>query len=337
MSKRVTPDQPGQRIGATERFKIEGPPVENTALTAQLAAWLNSHKASCMDSFGRLLRQPFGSFFTCLVIAVALSLPMGLTLLLKNLDELGGTWQQAAQISVFMELKASPSEGKALHKRLQEHPLISAVELISPEQALQEFQAFSGLGQALQDLPENPLPGSLLITPLQVDKSELTRLAEELRGLSGVQQVQLDVLWVERLVAILKLGERFVFALTLLLIAALLLVVGNTIRLHIENRRIEIEVIKLVGGTDSYVRRPFLYMGVIYGFGGGLLAWLMLLWGLAWLNESVQELARLYGSGFALTGVPLEDGFSLLAGALLLGYFAAWLAVARHLRDLRPS
>lgn len=337
MSKRITPDQPGKRIGAAERAKIDGPPVENTAVLAQLKAWVISHKFSCMDSLKRLLRQPFGSFFTCLVIAVALSLPMGLTLLLKNLNELGGTWQQAAQISVFLDLKATPAEGQSLQKRLLKHPSVAQVEWISQEQALKDFQLFSGLGQALQDLPQNPLPSSLLVTPKQVEKAELNRLAEEIKGLPKVQQVQLDILWVERLVAILQLGERFIFALTVMLIAALLLVVGNTIRLHIENRRIEIEVTKLVGGTDSYVRRPFLYMGVLYGLGGGVLAWLMLLWGLSWLNESVVQLAELYGSDFSLAGVPIEDGFSLLFGALLLGYFAAWLAVAKHLRELLPS
>ncbi|NLC09367.1 MAG: ABC transporter permease, partial [Gammaproteobacteria bacterium] len=250
MSKRITPDQPGKRIGAAERAKIDGPPVENTAVLAQLKAWVISHKFSCMDSLKRLLRQPFGSFFTCLVIAVALSLPMGLTLLLKNLNELGGTWQQAAQISVFLDLKATPAEGQSLQKRLLKHPSVAQVEWISQEQALKDFQSFSGLGQALQDLPQNPLPSSLLVTPKQVEKAELNRLAEEIKGLPKVQQVQLDILWVERLVAILQLGERFIFALTVMLIAALLLVVGNTIRLHIENRRIEIEVTKLVGGTD---------------------------------------------------------------------------------------
>ncbi len=337
MSKGVTPDQPGKRIGAAERVRIEGPAVENTAFIAQLKSGLTSHKASCKDSFSRLLRQPFGSFFTCLVIAVALSLPMGLNLLLDNLNQLGGSWQQAAQISVFMRLEVDDSRGQKLQQQLSKHADIASAEWISREQALVDFKEFSGMGQVLQDLPENPLPGSLLITPKEVDKARLQLLLQELENLPGVQQVQLDLLWVERLAAILQLGERFIFALTVLLIAALLLVVGNTIRLHIENRRTEIEIIKLVGGTDAYVRRPFLYMGVLYGIGGGLLAWGFLVFGFAWLNESVVELASLYGSGFHLVGVPLEDGFSLLFGALLLGYFAAWLAVARHLRDLLPA
>ncbi|MNT45998.1 Cell division protein FtsX [compost metagenome] len=147
---------------------------------------------------------------------------------------------------------------------------------------------------------------------------------------------QLDLVWVERLAAILKLGDRFVFGLTVLLVSALLLVIGNTIRLHIENRRTEIEVIKLVGGTDSYVRRPFLYMGALYGLGAGVLAWGVLAFGLNWLNDAVIGLSGLYGSDFSLAGVPPADGLSLLLGAVLLGYIGAWIAVARHLSELAP-
>lgn len=337
MSAQLTPDQPGKRIGATERRYVEGPPVEDTRAGAQLRAWLNSHKASCLDSAQRIVRQPFGSFFTCLVIAVALSLPMGLTLLLNNLSQLGASWQQAAQISVFFQLETTDKDAQALLDDLQNHSSIADVRWISREEALQDFSSFSGLGQVLQELPDNPLPSSLLITPMEVDPDELQDLVHSLENMPHVQRVQLDLQWVERLAAMLKLGERFIFALTVVLIAALLLVVGNTIRLHIENRRTEIEVVKLVGGTDGYVRRPFLYMGALYGIGGGCLAWLLLIWGFSWMNESVAELAQLYSSDFRLAGVPLDDGFSLLIGAVLLGYIGAWLAVARHLRELLPS
>jgi cell division transport system permease protein len=337
MSTRLTPEQPGKRIGATERYTVEGPPTEVTGARAQLKAWLNSHRSSLLDSTLRIVRQPFGSFFTCLVIAVALSLPMGLTLLLSNLSQLGGSWQQAAQISVFFQLETSEREAQQVLADLQAHSSIAEARWISREQALEGFSEFSGLGQVLQELPDNPLPSSLLITPAEVDPAQLQELVHSLENMPHVQQVQLDLQWVERLAAMLKLGERFIFALTLVLIAALLLVVGNTIRLHIENRRIEIEVVKLVGGTDGYVRRPFLYMGAIYGVGGGCLAWLLLIWGFVWFNESVVGLAMLYGSDFRLAGVSLEDGFSLLIGAVLLGYIGAWLAVARHLRELMPS
>jgi cell division transport system permease protein len=180
------------------------------------------------------------------------------------------------------------------------------------------------------------LPAVILVTPKEVDKAALEALRQRLAELPGVQQAQLDLQWVERLGAILGLGDHFVFGLSLLLILALLLVIGNTIRLHIENRRSEIEIIKLVGGTDAYVRRPFLYMGALYGTGAGLLAWLVLAFGLDWLNAAVVRLAGLYGSDFALQGVPLDDGLSLLLGAIFLGYIGAWLAVARHLSELQP-
>jgi cell division transport system permease protein len=325
-----------ERVGAVatrdDHKKPEGPDFKTL-----LHAWLESHRASLVDSLRRLARQPFGSFFTCLVMAVALSLPMGLTLLLDNVERLGGSWQRAAQISLFMELDTQDAAGEEMRDQIKRMPDVADAEWISRQAALEEFQRNSGLGEALKELPDNPLPGVVVVTPREIDKDKLEILRVHLAGLPGVQQAQLDLLWVERLSAILKLGQRFVFGLTLLLISALLLVIGNTIRLHIENRRAEIEVIKLVGGTDSYVRRPFLYMGALYGVGAGLLAWAVLAYGLHWLNGAVLNLAGLYGSDFSLGGVPLEDGLSLLLGAVLLGYIGAWLAVARHLSELAPK
>lgn len=299
-------------------------------------AWLESHRASLADSLRRLGRHPFGSFFTCLVMAVALSLPMGLSLLLKNVERLGGSWQRAAQISLYMRMEAGNQDGETLVTQAKALGGVAEAEFISREKALEEFQQQSGLGEAVKELPDNPLPGVVVVTPHEVDKPALEALREQLAQLPNVAQAQLDLVWVERLAAILKLGDRFVFGLAVLLISALLLVIGNTIRLHIENRRNEIEVIKLVGGTDAYVRRPFLYMGALYGFGAGLLAWGVLAYGLDWLNGAVVNLAGLYGSDFALGGVPASDGVSLLLGAVLLGYIGAWIAVARHLRELAP-
>ncbi len=299
-------------------------------------AWVESHRASLQDSLKRLAKQPFGSFFTCLVMAVALSLPMGLSLLLKNVERLGGSWQRAAQISLYLDMNASNRDGETLVTQIKGLNGVADAEFISKDKALGEFQQQSGLGEALKELPDNPLPGVVVVTPLEIDKAALEALRSQLAELPKVQQAQLDLVWVERLAAILKLGDRFVFGLTVLLVSALLLVVGNTIRLHIENRRTEIEVIKLVGGTDAYVRRPFLYMGAIYGLGGGVFAWGVLAFGLNWLNDAVIGLSGLYGSDFALAGVPSSDGLSLLLGALLLGYIGAWIAVARHLRELAP-
>jgi cell division transport system permease protein len=296
-----------------------------------LRAWIESHRASLLDSLRRLGKQPIGSFFTCLVMAVALSLPMGLSLLLNNVERLGGSWQRAAQISLYLNIDASSKEGEALRDQIKNIPGVAEAEYISRDQALEEFQQQSGLGEALKELPQNPLPGVVLVTPNEVDKPTLEALRQKLAEMPKVQQAQLDLVWVERLAAILKLGDRFVFGLTVLLVSALLLVIGNTIR------RTEIEVIKLVGGTDSYVRRPFLYMGALYGFGAGIFSWGLLAFGLDWLNDAVVGLAGLYGSDFALAGVPVADGLSLLLGAVLLGYIGAWIAVARHLRELAPK
>jgi cell division transport system permease protein len=332
----MPPPQPAQRVGAAAK-KTETPiPDDSPSFSHQLYAWLESHRASLVDSLHRLAKQPIGSFFTCLVMAVALSLPMGLALLLDNVERLGVSWQRAAQISLFLQIDATEGQGQALREQIAAMDDVAEAEWISREQALAEFQQQSGLGEALKELPNNPLPGVIVVTPQEVDKVTLEALRVRLAELPRVQQAQLDLLWVERLSAMLKLGERFVFGLTLLLVMALLLVIGNTIRLHIENRRTEIEVIKLVGGTDSYVRRPFLYMGTLYGLGAGLLAWLLLAYGLGWLNDAVVRLAGLYGSDFALAGVPVADGLSLLLGAVLLGYIGAWLAVARHLNELAP-
>lgn len=332
VSERVAPKpadpQPKKKKGAEDD---DGPDFRTL-----LHAWLESHRSSLLDSLRRLGKQPIGSFFTCLVMAVALSLPMGLSLILSNIERLGGSWQRAAQISLYLKLDTSVRDGEALREQIRTLPGVADAEYVSREQALNEFQQQSGLGEALRELPDNPLPGVVVVTPHEVDKAALEALRGRLAELPGVQQAQLDLQWVERLSAILKLGQHFVFGLTLLLVLALLLVIGNTIRLHIENRRNEIEVIKLVGGTDGYVRRPFLYMGALYGVGAGLLAWAVLAFGLDWLNAAVVRLAGLYGSDFALGGVPVDDGLSLLLGAVLLGYIGAWLAVARHLSELAP-
>lgn len=328
------------------RAQEEGTPQSNTRQrpddnehqdhSASLSAYVENHRASLMDSLHRLVSHPFGSFFTCLVMGITLSLPMGLSLLLNNVERLGGSWQRAAQISLFLDLKASDAQGQDLREQIEKMPDVIEAQLISREDALKELQEQSGLGEALKELPDNPLPAVISVTPKQIDKAQLDALRQRLAELPGVQQAQLDLVWVERLSAILKLGDRFVFGLTLVLVLTLLLVIGNTIRLHIENRRNEIEVIKLVGGTDGYVRRPFLYMGALYGLGAGVLSWALLAFGLDWLNSAVVNLAGLYGSDFGLAGVPVDDGLSLTVGAVLLGWIGAWLAVARHLRELAP-
>ena len=179
-------------------------------------AWVESHRASLLDSLRRLGKQPIGSFFTCMVMAVALSLPMGLSLLINNVERLGGSWQRAAQISLYLQLDATPAQGESLREQIKGMPGVADAEYVGRDQALEEFQQQSGLGEALRELPENPLPGVVLVTPNEVDKPTLEALRQKLSELPKVQQAQLDLVWVERLAAILKLGDRFVFGLTVL-------------------------------------------------------------------------------------------------------------------------
>lgn len=318
----------------TESIKKNG---NNPSFHQLYYAWLDSHKASFIDSIIRLAKHPIGSFFTCLVIAVALSLPMGLSIILKNINDLAGSWQKAAQISLFLKLDISDEAAEKLQQQINQIPEIADTKLISKQQALIEFQQQTGLEQALQSLPTNPLPAVIVITPKALNKDKISELQTSFKQFTEVDKVVLDMQWLERLLAILKLGERFVFGISVLLIAALLLVIGNTIRLAIENRRAEIEVIKLVGGTDGYIRRPFIYMGALYGLGAGLFAWALLTYGINWINTYVIQLAGLYASDFKLSNVSLEDACSIIIGALLLGWIGAWLAVAKHLRELAPQ
>jgi len=333
----MNPQQPKPK--AAERLGAGFNPQASvlTEAASPLTAWLHSHGESLFDAWRRLLRQPLASLFTCLVIAVALSLPAGLTLLLANLERLGGNWQQAAQITLYLKPSSSEAEGLALRDSIAALDDVAEVKWLSASEALAQFAQQSGLADVLADLPENPLPASLHVTPKDIDTQRLKTLEQQLDAYPEVDLVQLDWRWAERLAAILALGEHLALGLSLLLAAALLLVIGNTIRLHIENRRSEIEIIKLVGGTDAYVQRPFLYMGALYGAGGGLLAWAVLEYSLNWLNQSVMQLASLYGSGFSLNPVGAADGLLLVLFALSLGCIGAWLAVFRHLRELAPK
>lgn len=304
-----------------------------------LRGWLDSHRDSARQALVRIRQQPFSSALTVLVMTIVLALPMGLSVLIDQVERLGVDWQSAAQLSVYLDDDVVIEQGRALRDQIIEMDDVAQAQLLDKELALAEFQQHSGLGDALDQLAYNPLPSVIVVTPHSIEGGAATLgpLRDALAALEGVHTVQIDLQWVERLSAILTMVERFTGGLALLLILALLLVMANTIRLAIESRREEIQVIKLVGGTDSFVRRPFLYIGVLYGLLAGVLAWLLLIAGLAWLDSAVQAVARLYQSDFALAGVPLEDGLTLVGGAMLLGLVGAWLAVGRHIRDIEPQ
>ncbi|MFN3582207.1 MAG: permease-like cell division protein FtsX [Pseudomonas sp.] len=304
-----------------------------------LRSWLSSHRDSARQALDQLRHHPVSSLMTMLVMTIVLALPMGLAVLIGQVERLGVDWQRAAQLSVYIEESVKGDAAEQLRADIQALDGVAAAELLDKELALVEFQQHSGMGEALQQLAYNPLPSVIVVTPTSIEggASGLQPLRDQLATLPGVDLVQIDLLWIERLTRILAMLERFIGGLAVMLVLALLLVMVNTIRLAIENRRNEILVIKLVGGTDAFVRRPFLYIGVLYGLLSGLLAWLLLALGLLWLNVRVREVASLYQSDFELSGMPMLDGVTLLAGAMLLGLVGAWLAVGRHIREIQPQ
>lgn len=314
----------------------KGASQSRTRLQDRLDAWQAHHSTTAAESLQRLLQSPLQSLLTWLVVAVALALPAALYLAFNNIQSLGYSWQESGQISVFLERDLAPGQIDGLVEELRAQPQVVQVSHVPPQAALEEFKTYSGLGRVIDDLEQNPLPDLLLVQPGLSEAEPLEALMDWLEGQSGVAEVRLDMAWVKRLQELMRLAQRAVVALAALLALGVLLVVGNTIRLAIENRRDEILVVKLVGGTDAFVRRPFLYTGLWYGIGGGLLALLLLSLGLWWLSAPVAQLTDLYQSDFRLRGLGWVESLQLVLLSGLLGLAGAWLAVARHLRHIEP-
>ncbi|MFW5824895.1 MAG: permease-like cell division protein FtsX [Marinobacter sp.] len=304
-----------------------------------LAGYRAHHLKVARDSARRLWRAPVASAMTWAVMGIALALPVGLLLLLASLQGVSAGWESAARVTVYLADGVTGDEAQQLQQRLAGREDVDGVVLIHRDEALEEFRASSGLSDALDYLDENPLPHTLLVTPVDGARTAdgVDRLASAMEALDPVARVQVDLGWLQRLAAMTDLIARAVWVLTVLLAAAVILVIGNTIRLAIENRRDEILVAKLVGGTDAFVRRPFLYTGAWYGLGGGLVAIVILQLAIWWLNGPVRELAVLYNSEFSLSGLPIDGMLGLLLVGIALGWAGAWVAVRRHLDAIEPG
>ena len=300
--------------------------------------FLTRHAQMAVDSLGRLYRNGLATLMTAMVIGIALALPTGLYLLLANLDRLSGSWEGQASLSVFLKDQVRGDAATALANQLRAWPEVAEVTLITPEQALEEFRRRSGFADALAALDENPLPAVLLVAPAlnSTDPVSAGMLQEKLRQLPEIDQVQLDLQWVQRLAAILETARRAVLLISALLALAVLLVVGNTIRLEIQNRREEIVVTKLIGATNGFVRRPFLYSGIWYGVLGAATAWLVVELGFWLLEAPVHHLVGLYAGTFTLQTRPWQLLLALLSGGIALGMLGSWLAVGRHLAAVEP-
>ncbi len=292
-----------------------------------------------MGSLGRIVHHPFATAMTVAVIAVALALPVFLNVLLQNTRTATANWNQAFELSVYMNKKAGGDRTEALAKQLRGRPDVAAVRVISADQALADFRESSGFGKALDLLETNPLPNTLVVTPsVAASTPEGTvALKTSIGTLADVDTVQLDTEWVQRLHAILEVLTRVVWLTGGLLGLSVILVVGNTIRLDILNRHAEIEVMKLVGATDGFTRRPFLYSGVWYGLGGGVGAVLAVAIAVAALSKPLAHLALLYGSTFHLEGLRLASAVRILGISVGLGWLGSWIAATRHIRAVEPT
>jgi cell division transport system permease protein len=316
----------------------QGAILSRLRLNARLHAWALDHLRTLIASLGRLHRTPLSSIMTTAVIGIALALPGGLYVLLANVQSIAGGWDIAAQISLFLRQDAAAQSVEALASRLRQHEDVADVQIITAEQALREFRTNSGFGEALDTLKVNPLPPTLTVSPAWdlVQPEQLSALATELKALPEVELVQLDTQWLQRLRAMMDIAWRGTTAIAAILSLGVLLIVGNTIRLDIQNRREEIEVIKLVGATDAFIRRPFLYGGIWYGLLGGLLAWLLIYAAMLLVQGPAEQLALLYESEQRLIGPGFRGTLLLLGLGAALGLLGSWLAVGQHLHAIEP-
>lgn len=304
------------------------------AAPSRLGVWWDHHLHSIVYSLGRAMRKPWATLLTMAVMALALTLPLGLSIALDNLKQFAGSVQQSRDINVFLKTDVDAAAATALAASLRGRADVAAVALRTPEQGMAELRDSAGLGEALDALDDNPLPTLLIVTPAAADDAQL---AASLSALPQADLVQHDALWRKRLDGWLRFGERLVQVLSVLLGAGAALVVGNTVRLDIQSRREEIGVLQLLGASDGFIRRPFLYLGAWYGFGAGVLALgLLAVSGLA-LGPPLAELADSYGSHFALHGLDALHSAFVLLGTLLLGWLGAWLVTGHFLRQTRPT
>ena len=301
-------------------------------------SWLARHAQVLVYTLGRLYRSPLSTLLSVMVIGIALALPAGLHVLVTNTRTISGSLEGAARISVFLERGTSANQRDALADVLQRREDIASISVISAEQALAEFRELSGFGDAVNALEENPLPAVLVVSPADtVSDSDASRLVTELEALPETDVVQLDTQWLKRLNAILEIINRGVIVIAAMFALAVIIVVGNTIRLDIQNRRDEIIITKLIGGTNAFIRRPFLYTGFWYGMAGGVMAWLLTGIALLVMEQPVARLSGLYGSNFTLQGLGLQGALAVLLAGALLGWLGSLVAVSRHLGEIEPT
>lgn len=302
-----------------------------------LGTQIGHHKEAISYSLKRLWQSNLSTWITLAVIGIALCLPSSLYLLLQNLKSLTDDKREVPTISLFIKQNISEQQARDRGELIQELSQIDKVVLVPRDEALADFRKITGFAETLETLDENPLPHVLVVTPhinlIGNPTDDMQKLAERLESFPEIDLVQMDLEWVSRLRSILRITERAIFIISGLLALTVLLVIGNTIKLNIENRKEEIEVSKLIGASSTYIRRPFLYTGIWYGLFGGVISLVLVHLALISFVAPVNELAKLYSSTFIITGLNLSTTLYILLSSSVLGLVGAWLAVGRHLRN----
>lgn len=319
--------------------RLEGAQRSRTAWWRHPLAYAVDHVRQAIATLGELWRTPAASLMTMAVLGLSLSLPSALYLLHKNAQAVSGAWDNASEITLFLRKDISAHAQQNFVKRVGLYKEVADVTYISSQQALDEFKVISGFGNALDYLDENPLPAVVLVSPGKAHSKPDTAkaLLQKLEAENEVEMGKLDIAWLERLNSIVALLRDAFSALAILLLMSVILIVGNTIRLNILNRRQEIEVMKLVGATDSFIQRPFLYTGLWYGIIGAFVAWIAIALILWWLEAAINRVSQLYQSDFHLVGLSFSEALLLLVLAACLGLAGSWISVKRHISEIEPS
>lgn len=294
------------------------------------------HLSVARIAFKRIFTPPLAGIINILVIGIALSLPAGMYVLLQNAQGLVAQLSGTPQISLFLSMDVTPEDISKIRKQLNQHSGIKKITFISRTEALTNLSQSSGLEDVIAGLESNPLPDAFIITPVAANAKSLEKLRDELRQIKGIELSQLDSAWAYKLEAIVEFARMAVLVLASLLSLGLVAITFNTIRLQILTQRDEILVAKLIGATDAFIRRPFLYFGAIQGLLGGITATLIIMLSLQLLKYPLVTLSQLYASNFSLQPLNLSDSLSLLLFSLYLGWLGAWLSVARHLSQIEP-
>ena len=302
-------------------------------MNRHIKTWLKQHAHAFFFSLGQYVKNPINNILTTFVIGISLAFPTGFYVFLNNIQILSSGWEESIEINLFLDTAINEQEANIIVNRLSKRNDVSEIILIKKDEALAEYKELSGFSDALDVLDENPFPNVILVKQAlkNTDEYKTKKLISELEAMTEIDNIQYDNTWVKRLIRILDIIKIVIFIISTLLAIAVLLIVGNTIRLSIYSYRDEIEITKLFGGTDSFIQRPFLYSGFWYGLFGGVIAWLLITASLHILSEPIKNLSNLYAGDFQLVGLGPTNTLYLLSAGVLLGLLGSWVSVKRHL------